>query len=179
MKKTLMGLMAIALVLVLTVVTVGSVMAGGPAKDKYDGKTAGNTGFANIVDTEDVQGWVRYGKSGKSLKTTWVIKGLQPGAEYQLKLHSKFGDSNVANACGAPNEGPIWMCGTWGGESFLVMDIVQANPEGHIGVGVNESRLPAGDYEGMQFIVTLNASPWTSYWTWQNPWPTISSFTIK
>lgn len=59
------------------------------------------------------------------------------------------------------------------------MAIVLADDEGHISFGVNETRLPSGDYNKMQFIVTLNNSPWTSYWTWENPGDTISSFSIK
>jgi hypothetical protein len=179
------GLVAIVTMLLMGVLVLGGVATADPVKpaDPYAGKKAGNTGFANFVGdnlpTADVSGWVRYSKNGKSLLTTWVVDGLQPGAWYQLKLHSKGGDPRVGNACDAPNTGPIWMCGSWDSESFLVMDIVQANAEGHIGAAVKETRLPSGDYSKMQFMVTLNALPWSSAWTWENPGTTISSFTIK
>ena len=59
------------------------------AKDLYEGKTAGNSGFTNFVGDnfkDDVTGWVRYGKKGNAFQTTWHVEGLVPGAEYQLKF---------------------------------------------------------------------------------------------
>lgn len=182
----------LALTLCFIFVTTTVVIAR-PAKDDFDGKTAGNTGFANIVDSnfpnDDINGWVRYSKNGKCLQTTWNIWGLEPFGEYQLKLHSKEGDTNIANACGSPNVGAIWQCGFWDGESFLVIDTVIADADGYIGYGVKECRLPSGDYEDAQFIVTQNSSPWSSAWTWENSPETddsadnwngdISTFSIK
>lgn len=118
MKRThALGIMPLMVVLLLLFTGVAS---GGPIKpdDPYAGKTAGNTGFANFVGTNDpnyadgqyFNGWVRYSKNSKSLHTTWVVRGLQPSTMYQLKLHSKGGDEDVGNACGAPNTGDVWMC---------------------------------------------------------------------
>ena len=44
---------------------------------------------------------------------------------------------------------------------------------------VKEERLPLGDYDQMQFLVTENSSPWQSAWTLENPGTVISSFTIN
>ena len=135
----------------------------------YAGKKAGNSGFANIEDSDsgDVSGWVRYSKRGKCLRTTWVIKGLVPNETYQLKLHSKCGDPQI-KVCDEPNTGNIWECGDWGDETFLVIDTVVADDFGHIKYGAKECRLPVGDYQDMMFIVTQNESPWDSAWTWED-----------
>lgn len=186
MKKTIITLLVIGLML-----ATSAVVMARPAKNDYDGKTAGNSGFANIVgdnfQNNDITGWVRYSKEAKSLHTTWVIKGLEPLVWYQLKLHSKEGDPRIGNACDAPEQGTIWQCGFWGSESFLVMATIQADEDGHISYGLVESRLLSGPYQDAQFIVTRNSSPWSSAWTWENstdsdsdPWGgDISTFTIK
>jgi len=139
MKKVSIAILFICLILATPIAVAR------PAKDLYDGKTAGNSGFANIVGDNfpenEVNGWVRYSKVGKGLHTTWVIWGLEPYGEYQLKLHSKEGDAGIGNACGHPNEfiDGIWYCGFWNGESFLVMAIVEADEDGHISYGVFET----------------------------------------
>lgn len=179
MKKTLCLLLSLFFVMAAT-----SAFAA-PAKDLYEGKNKdGNTNFTNFVDDnypgegQQVTGWVQYHRRGDSLKTTWVVDGLVPGASYQLKLHSKAGDTNVGEACGAPNSGAIWECGFWGTESFLVMATVAADVYGHIGLGIRESRLPVADYTQMQFIITEVGGAWSSAWTWENPAETISAFKI-
>jgi hypothetical protein len=183
MRNYTVAISIASLTFFLVAVLAVSVFAR-PAKDTFEGKTTGNTGFTNIVDDNfgdnDVSGWVRYSKAGKVLHTTWTVNGLQPNTDYQLKLNSKDGDLRVRNACDAPNTGAIWQCGDWGGtDSFLVMATVQSNAEGRIGAGVAEDRLESGDYSNVQFIVTENFSPWSSAWTWENPLGTVSTFTIK
>ena len=164
MKK----IMALSICVFLTMAI--TVMAK-PAKDLYDGKTAGNSGFTNIVGDNfneyDVEGWVKYSKDANCLYTTWIIEGLEPGKEYQLKLNSKCGDGSI-KVCDNPNSGDIWECGDWGSEPFLVMDFVTANPQGKINHAIKECRLMSGDYQDMQFSVTENNSPWNGAWTWEN-----------
>lgn len=190
MKRLIILATVMLVAALLTMVTVHTASAGPVKPDPYAGKTAGNSGFASFVDTNDpaytgdrpisTLGWVRYSKNNKSLHTTWVVNGLQPGETYQLKLAKVGGsDARLAEACDEPGTGAIWECGTFWGQSFLVMDTVQADSEGHISAGVNETRLVSGDYSGMQFMVTLNEPWWTSYWTWENPPDVVSSFTIK
>ena len=178
--KRILIVLAVCLMLLLAI-TATTAMAK-PAKSTYDGKTAGNNGFANIVgsDVPDVSGWVKYSKASKELHTTWVINGLEPNTDYQLKVTSTTGDERIGDAC--DEQGDPWQCGYWGGTSFLVIATVQTNENGHIGQAVKTS-LESGDYSDIQFIVTLNEPPWSSAWTWENgpDWqnPTNSQFTIK
>lgn len=172
MKKALIVL-TVCLMLVLT----ASVVSARPAKDDYGGKTAGNNGFTNVVGDNypdnEVTGWVKYSKEGKTLHTTWVLEGLEPGLEYQLKLHSKCGDDRILR-CETPGEyvDGYWECADWGGEPFLVMAIAEANASGRVNYSVKEARLPGGDYKDMQFLVTVMADdpggPWDTAWTWEN-----------
>ena len=166
MKKLLTGFVMFSFLLV-----AANVFAKGPVENKKNVQnTVRNSSFTNIVGNNmgsEVTGWVRYNKANKCLHTTWVISGLEPNTEYQLKLHSKCGDERLL-VCDSPNEGDIWECGTWGDESFLVIATVQSDEDGHIGLGVKECRLPLGDYQDMQFIITQNSSPWGSAWTWEN-----------
>ncbi len=180
MKKITLAL-AVCFIFVMTT----AVMAGnpkGPGKG-FEGKTAANNGFTNIVDNNfpdnDVSGYVKYSKNGDCLETQWNIHGLAPNTEYQLKLANKGGDTRI-NVCAEPCDGPIpWLCGSCFGDSFLVMDFAFSNPDGHIQAKVAECRLPSGDYEDAQFIVTQNSSPWSSAWTWENPGDKISTFSIE
>ena len=168
---------------VVLVLVVGVVVIARPAKNLYDGKTVGNTGITNIVGDNSgggVSGWVRYSKDANALQSTWVVNGLEPDTEYQLKLHTKTGDDRVDQACEFPETGAIWQCGDWGSdEGFLVMATVTSNAQGKINHVVKEDRLVTGDYSEMQFMVTQNVDPWLSAWTWENPAETISAFSIK
>ncbi|MBW2990684.1 hypothetical protein KY348_03200 [Candidatus Woesearchaeota archaeon] len=203
MKKGILAL-AIGLMLVMSVIVVAK-----PVKEFYDGKTTpGNSAFTNIVDDnfcgsypcaeQTVTGWVRYGKAGKCLHTTWVVNGLEPETEYQLKLQTKSyktqtptGDIVVCEypdmwvTCGS---GMCFECGYIGGgagspEDFLVMDFAMSDEDGHISWGTTECRLDPGEYTSMQFLVTENGGDWSSAWTWEQEdsqigsW--LSSFTIK
>ena len=175
-KIYLSAVFGIALLLVMS-----SFVMAIPAKSLFDGKTAGNTGFTNIVGNNadsDISGWVRYSKNSKSLHTTWVIDGLEPNTEYQLKLHTKTGDDRIDQACDFPETGAIWQCGDWGTEGFLVMATVTSNAQGKVNYAVKEDRLETGTYDGdNQFIITQNSNPWASGWTWENPENSV--FSIK
>lgn len=166
---------ALALLLLLGVALAWARPAQGPLED---GKNVGKTGFANIVEddiTGNVDGWVRYGKENGCLKSTWVLEGLRPGVQYQLKIHSIGGDTRLL-ACG----GDTAMCGTMpdGTGTYLVMDIVKAGPSSRLNTAVKECRLPAGAYEGIMFLVTEHGAPFPTGHTWQNA-PGVSTFTIR
>ncbi len=124
-------------------------------------RTAGNTGFTDLVYddvTGEVAGWVRYSIEGKKLHTTWVLDNAKPGFFYQLKVHSLGEDTRLADACD-----DTAYCGTHlSGDSYLVMDTEQANPKGKVRGGVQEERLPAGDYDDMFFVITESQDPWPS-----------------
>ena len=188
MRKTLQ-ILGICVVLLMTAV----VMAG-YAKD-FPGDGSGEEyGVANIVgdnfSNTTAAGWVRYSKESKCLHTSWVAWGLEPFGEYQLKLHTKKGDPKIAEACGYPNElvDGYWECGYWDGEGFLVVAIVTADENGHIGHSIDDC-LPAGEYKDVQFMITRHDSPWATAWTWEDSPETddpgdlwggdISAFTLK
>ena len=168
-------ILPIVLLLSLAILPLGTVMANS-AKHLQDGKTT-NNGFTNVVgDNVDggITGWVSYLNQSKTLKTTWVIDGLEPNTEYQLKLQSNTGNEDIL-VCDEPNTGAIWQCGNWGTVTFLVLATVTSNVNGQIGTGITND-LPTGYYTEMQFLITQNTSPWGSAWTEENP--TGSVFTI-
>jgi len=176
MKKELI------IILIAITLLVSTFVFAKPNKDMYDAKETGNRSFVNFVgDTMyplDPEGWVQYSKRLPHLHTTWNVWGLEPNTEYQLKIHHKSGIDNRLKVGPQIGPGGIWLWGDWGGETFLVMDIVTSDDDGHIGYGLDECRLIVGDYDDMQFIITKNSAPWASAWTWENNDGDISDFEI-
>jgi hypothetical protein len=166
MKKELM-----IMVIVVALLTSVFVFAK-PIKDPDIIKANGNVAFVAIVgdntDDYEITGYVQYHKKGCCLHTTWQIDGLEPNTEYQLKLHCKGIDGRLY--VGPQWDDGILLWGNWGGESFLVMEIVESDDMGHIGYGFDECRLVLGNYKDIQFIITENKvdAPWPSAWTWEN-----------
>jgi hypothetical protein len=169
MKKELM------IILIVITLVVSAFVFAKPNKNMYDAKETGNRSFVNFVDHNmeplEPEGWVQYSKRLPHLHTTWDVWGLEPNTEYQLKLHCKHIDSrlHVGEQYDPPGDpSGIWLWGDWGPETFLVMDIVLSDDDGHIGYGLDECRLVVGLYDDMQFIITKNSAPWASAWTWEN-----------
>ena len=173
MNKKIAALAAGAALLMATIPVLAAPANHGPDPDIYAGKEVGNNGFTNVVGDNlpdnEVTGWVKYHKEWKGLHTNWHVEGLVPETEYQLKLHSKCGDETIL-VCDNPGEyvDGYWECANWSGEPFLVMAVVESDKHGRINYSLIEERLPVGDYQDMQFIVTHNESPWESAWTWEN-----------
>jgi len=117
MKKILMALMAVALVVILTVVTVGSAVArGGPTYDKPAKGIHGKSNVAtswlvekdsswNIVsrDQGGAFGKVKYNLRGTSLELDIAAHKLAPNDEFQIEIEVD-GGTIYAIAAGVPSD---------------------------------------------------------------------------
>ena len=114
MKKTLMGLLAIALVMILTVVTAGSAMAG-------KGDTPANDNPNNLYLYEKDADWdivwggaegkVNFSKSGK---VSFNGHGLTAGTEYSLVVYNGWPDVDIIGSGTANKGGNVHIKGSVG-----------------------------------------------------------------
>jgi hypothetical protein len=166
------------LALLTALVLVSTMALASPVKEPGQVRVAGNTGFTDIVYddiTGQVTGWVRYSIEGDCLRTTWVLDNVKPGYYYQLKVHASGLDERLHLTGDTATSGVHHT-----GDSYLVMDIKEANPQGKVRGAVHECGLPSGEYDRHFFVITEHEDPWPSGSTWQDVvWQQLSYFRIK